>query len=142
MEMFSIAGYLTYALTSLFAFVSGLSPFLILAGAAAFGGASDRWTHWFEFAFGIWVMVFLVPLILIASRLKFAPLVTIAGSSAMILYCSYCVFIVLQKPSAGTLLVGTATISVWLWIGAAIPFNAINATIAFLRFKDLQNSLR
>ena len=137
MKFFNTKGYVIYAVVLVTAFVSGLMPFLALLSAAAFVGASDLWTHLFELSLGIWTLCFLVPLVLISSRLKLPPWFAILGSSTMLLYCGYCVLLMAKQDQTNPLLVGKVSIPVWLWFAIPIPFNAVQATLSFRRFREL-----
>jgi hypothetical protein len=137
MKLFSGEGYFVYGVSSITAFVSGLMPFLILLSAAAFAGASDNWTHLFELALGIWALCFVVPLVLIASRFRFAPWFAVVGSSLMVLYCAYWLLVVAKHGQSNPLIVGKVAIPIWLWVATPIPFNAIQAAVSFMRFREL-----
>jgi hypothetical protein len=142
MNLFSGRGFIVYAASSISAFMSGLLPFLILLSAAAFAGASDEWAHLFELALGIWGLCFLLPLVLVASRLKFAPWFAIVGSSVMVLYCAYALLIVIRQGHSNPLTVGRVAIPIWLWVAVPIPFNLVQAAVSFRRFQELRTPSR
>ena len=140
MDFFSFEGYFAYTLSTIMSFVTGCIPFLILAGAAAFGAPSTLWIVTYSSIAIAWMLCYLIPLLFIASRVKFAPWVSILGSFTVACYCGYAIIVVLRIGNQSPLSISQHAAPMWFWFALPLAFNVLQLNLSVLRLQQIRNS--
>ena len=138
MDLFDPLGYAIYLVSTLAAFITGCIPVLFLVGAAAFGAPSKLWIGTFSSVVIIWSLCYLVPLLMIASRRRFVPIIAVLGSCGAVLYCVAGIYAVLQSDDKAPLSIGGLAAPVWVWLTIPILFNLGQFGLSISRLQQLR----